>query len=73
MSIDPKSGHYDAGGIETIDIIRAKLTPEQFQGYCLGNALKYLCRANFKGGPQRDIEKAQVYLEILSRKAAKNE
>ena len=62
MSTDPKSGHYDAGGIETIEIIRAKLTPEQFYGYCLGNVLKYLCRANHKGDPERDLEKAGVYM-----------
>ena len=65
MPMDPKASYYDTGGIETIYIIRAKLTPEQFQGYCLGNALKYLCRANFKNDFQRDIEKAQVYLNML--------
>jgi len=30
MSVDPESSYYDAGEIETIDIIKAKLTPEQF-------------------------------------------
>lgn len=48
MSIDPKSTYYDAGGIETLEVIRAKLTPEQYTGYCLGNTIKYICRANFK-------------------------
>ena len=27
---DPKSSYYDAGGISTMDIIKAKLTDEQF-------------------------------------------
>ena len=81
MSVDPKSGHYDVGGIETIAIIRAKLTPEQFYGYCLGNVLKYLCRANHKGDPARDLEKAAIYMgwarelgqrpEVRSRGSAK--
>jgi hypothetical protein len=62
MSIDPKSTHYDAGGIEAYDVIKAKLTKEQLEGYCLGNALKYTQRANFKGDLLRDIEKAITYL-----------
>ena len=40
--------YYDAGGISTIDVIRAKLTPEQYSGFLLGNILKYSCRLNYK-------------------------
>lgn len=57
--------HYTEGGIETIDFIKAKLTGEEFAGYCKGNALKYLSRANLKGNPVEDIGKAKRYLEIL--------
>lgn len=53
--------HYTSGGIETIDYIRAKLSPEQFRGYCLGNVLKYISRADLKGGAE-DLKKAQTYL-----------
>lgn len=53
--------HYTAGGIETIDFIRAKLTPEEFIGYCKGNALKYVSRATHKGGAE-DLRKAGKYL-----------
>lgn len=53
--------HYQRGGIETIDYIRASLTPEQFEGYCIGNALKYLSRYRDKDG-LRDLGKAKVYL-----------
>jgi hypothetical protein len=53
--------HYTAGGIETIAFIRAKLTPEEFAGYCKGNALKYVSRATHKGG-EEDLRKAGVYL-----------
>ena len=31
--------HYQTGGIETIDYIQAELSPEEFAGYCRGNAL----------------------------------
>jgi len=58
---DPKSRSYDAGGLEVLEIIRAKLTPEQYQGFCLGNAIKYTCRANHKGDYDRDLEKAEFY------------
>lgn len=68
MSIDPKSKYYDVGGIETIDIIEAKLTPDQFLGYCLGNIIKYTCRANHKGEFNRDMEKADVYREIMQER-----
>jgi hypothetical protein len=56
--------HYTVGGIETIDYIRAKLTPEQLKGYYLGNLLKYLSRAQHKDGLQ-DYKKAAVYLNWL--------
>ena len=64
-SIDPKSSYYDAGGISTMDVIKAKLTPEQFKGYLLGNQIKYACRLNHKGDPARDSEKAANYGRLL--------
>ena len=66
MSIDEKSSYYDAGGIETIDVIKAKLSKEQFEGYLLGNVIKYACRFNYKGCPERDAEKIANYSKILS-------
>lgn len=56
--------HYTAGGIETIDFLRAKLTPEQLKGYYVGNLLKYISRAELKNGFE-DYRKAQVYLSWL--------
>ena len=67
MSIDPKSDHYDVGGVEVVNVIRAKLTDAQFEGYLLGNVIKYVLRANHKGDFCRDIEKASVYLEQLKQ------
>ena len=60
---DPKARYYNAGNIETLDIIKAKLTVEQYKGFCLGNAMKYICRAEHKGNYNRDIEKAIFYLK----------
>ena len=53
--------HYTAGGIEAIDYIRAKLGPDGFRAYCLGNVLKYVSREAGKGGTE-DLRKAAVYL-----------
>jgi len=63
MSRDKTAPYYDAGGIETIDVIRAKLTPEQYIGYLLGNSIKYSLRMNFKAPDNslRDAKKAANY------------
>ena len=58
--------HYTAGGIETIDYIKAKLSPEGYRGYLQGNLLKYASRIG-KKGPD-DAGKAAWYahrLELL--------
>ena len=65
MSRDDKSTYYDAGGIETFAIIKAKLTPEQFEGFLLGNVIKYSCRLMHKGQAKRDVEKVAVYANFL--------
>jgi hypothetical protein len=57
--------HYTAGGIETIDYLRAKLSPEELAGFLRGNALKYLSRAGLKGNALVDYHKARWYLEAL--------
>lgn len=49
--------HYKTGGIETIDFIEAK----NFN-YNMGNAVKYISRADHKGNKQQDLEKAVWYL-----------
>ena len=63
--------HYKLPGmdVECIDVIRAVLGPDKFSGFCRGNTIKYLVRADRKNGTE-DLEKAQKYLawEIESRK-----
>ena len=61
--------HYKVGGIEAIDYIQAKLSPEEFAGYCRGNALKYLSRAGHKDDAVQDYRKAKWYIErLISRR-----
>lgn len=57
--------HYTDGGIETIDYIQAKLTPDEFRGFCRGNAIKYISRAGKKGSAVEDIAKAAWYISRL--------
>lgn len=56
--------HYTAGSIECIAAIRAALTPEEFRGYCKGNAMKYVWRERMKGGDE-SLEKALWYLHTI--------
>lgn len=57
--------HYTVGGIETIDYIKAKLTPEEFAGYLKGSIIKYTSRAGKKDDVVQDLEKAQWYTNRL--------
>lgn len=50
--------HYKYGGIETIDFIEAKEL-----NYNMGNAVKYITRADHKGNRKQDLEKAIWYLK----------
>ena len=53
-----KPPHYTATAIEPIEVIEAwKL------GFCLGNVLKYVARAELKGAALEDLKKARWYLD----------
>lgn len=56
--------HYQQGGMQLLDIWKAKLSPEEFKGLCKGNVLKYVIRSDHKNGVE-DLKKAKVYLEWL--------
>jgi len=49
--------HYNMGKIEVIHFIE-----DQQLGFHLGNAIKYITRAQHKGDPDSDIKKAIWYL-----------
>ena len=68
----PLVPHYSTGGVETIDFVAAKLTQEQFKGFCIGSAMLYLSRANWKGTPVKDIRKAVDFLNFYIRKEEHN-
>jgi hypothetical protein len=53
--------HYKRGGMESIDVIEAFAL-----NFRIGNAVKYLLRAGYKGGPEQrrdDLRKAMWYIQ----------
>jgi hypothetical protein len=50
--------HYNSNpsGVECIDVV-------EHMGFNVGNAIKYLWRAGWKGDPLEDLEKARWYVE----------
>lgn len=58
--------HYNSGKIEVIDIIADQLGKEMTLGFCLGNALKYICRLS-KKGEDKEIEDAKKAIWYLQR------
>ena len=62
--------HYTLPGltVESVDVIRAALTPEEFKGWCKGNALKYSLRAGRKDPAKevQDLAKAGVFLSWIT-------
>ncbi|AGF87384.1 TPA: DUF3310 domain-containing protein [Streptococcus suis] len=57
--------HYQGNyGMESIDVLRNFMTPEQLKGFYLGNALKYQLRYQKKNGLE-DLKKARKNLDWL--------
>ena len=54
--------HYNSGQYEVVDVIDDAGFGE---GFCLGNALKYILRAKHKENYLEDLKKAKWYLEYL--------
>ena len=57
--------HYKVGGIEAIEYMKAKSTPEEFKGHLRLTAIKYLSRTGYKDDALQDLKKAQWYLNRL--------
>jgi hypothetical protein len=60
----PKHYNSHPSGVECITIV-------EHMGFCIGNAIKYLWRADKKGPPIEDLKKARWYIdrEIQRREA----
>ena len=63
-----KQIHYIIPGREKqpIELMRLGLNDSEFEGYCIGNVLKYVLRYRYKGG-ENDLHKAREYIDFLIR------
>lgn len=58
--------HYTKNeDIECIEAIKAALGTEKFRGYCQGNVIKYVWRADHKNDTLEDLKKSRWYLDRL--------
>lgn len=66
--------HYQLfDGVEAIEVIARSMTQAMFQGYCLGNILKYRLRAGKKSELatlEKDLAKAEFYTELYEKHKA---
>lgn len=58
--------HYNSGGIECIDAMRAMLGPEGFRAYCKGSAFKYTWRSGLKFDEEEDLKKSVWYTRMAN-------
>lgn len=65
MPKEKGSPHYFVGGVEVLEVMRAKMTRAQYEGFLLGNVIKYALRYNWAGESVRDMEKCLHYCELL--------
>lgn len=57
--------HYKTMDIEPWEVLQGVLTPEQWRGFLIGNAIKYSMRQGRKVDANDDAEKARHYLQKL--------
>ena len=57
--------HYNSGQYEVVDVIDDAGFGE---GFCLGNALKYILRAKHKENYVEDLKKAKWYIDYIIEK-----
>ena len=53
--------HYMEGAMQAVQVMQAIMTHEQFEGFLMGNIIKYRMRANYKGKYDEDINKSKQY------------
>ena len=56
--------HYTAQVVQAIEYMEITMTAEQYEGYLLGNVIKYVSRYRAKNGLD-DLRKAKVYMGWL--------
>ena len=57
--------HYCQGGLESIEVMKAFASKEEFIGHLRLTAIKYLLRLNNKDSAKENADKARWYLDKL--------
>lgn len=60
-----RAEHYNKGGIECIEAVKASMTDIEYDGWLKGQILKYIWRYRDKSNPLQDLLKARYYLDEL--------
>ncbi len=64
---NPLSKHYELwNDLEAIDVIKAMLTPEEYNGFLKGNILKYQLRLGKKDNVDKELAKIKDYQAELN-------
>ena len=63
-NINPE--HYRFGSIEVIEYIKSALGVDGCYNFCMGNAIKYISRAEHKGKQVEDLKKA-IFVILLKK------
>lgn len=63
--------HYRSKGLQPWDVMKAWFSSTEFQGFLIGNVLKYVCRFKDKNGVE-DLRKARHYLDKLIEEVSNN-
>ena len=56
--------HYTKQAVQPIEYMELTMSSEQYEGYLLGNVIKYVSRYRHKNGLE-DLRKAEVYMGWL--------
>ena len=67
--------HYQQSSKQPIEFCQSIMTPSQFEGFLIGNVIKYRMRAEYKGKYEEDMQKANQYaywLELAKKGAIIN-
>lgn len=59
------TSRYNQNGIECFEVIRAAIGTEGLRHFMIGNAIKYVFRAEHKGKYLEDMKKARFYIDYV--------
>ena len=56
-----EQGYYEKSAMQPLEVMQRIMTAEQFEGFLLGNCIKYRMRCENKGQRDSDMHKARQY------------